>query len=320
MTNVEISPETDLNTWFCFWLKRYKVNISKRTISGYKVVFSYVGNVLGYRSLKSLTNLDFIELLNDMSETGHTRTTIKQCKMVIKQCLEQAVDNRLIDKNPVPVKYTDWFNLPRKKALTISEQNELFNYLRDNPYEYLDMILVMISTGIRNGEARALTWNDIDVEKGIMYINKNLVEYYDNGKRYTKISRPKTKKSNRIIPLHQLAIKCLRSQRSCENDLKYTTLLEYGNLVFHKNGNIISHNDMASIFRDLNTRIKRSGANISRITAHMLRHTFATRCFESGMSIRTISEIMGHASVKTTLNIYTDPDLKVLAAEMRKLV
>lgn len=171
--------------------------------------------------------------------------------------------------------------------LTPEEIQKLLDYFKDDLYWHT-LFRLMIYTGIRRGEALALTWDDINFKKKTLSINKTLALGIDN---QPYISTTKTESSNRILLIDDSTIFLLKK------------------LKFQSNNNIIfpsrkgKYNRLANISDKLNKAIKETG--IKKIRVHDLRHTHASLLFASGANAKEVQDRLGHADIYTTMNIYT---------------
>jgi integrase len=169
-------------------------------------------------------------------------------------------------------------------------------------------VILALYTGMRIGELCALRWSDIDLLNGTVYVCRTFqrMSVYDGGDSKTELhfGSPKTSTSQRIIPLPERVIQYLEARKSAG-----------------QNSFVISGKDSPDEPRTVQYRFQMllKRADVRRVSFHTLRHTFATRCIELGMDITTLSQILGHASVKMTLDIYTDSVIAHKKAAMREL-
>lgn len=184
-----------------------------------------------------------------------------------------------------------------KRILSVEEQNIFINIAK-NEYQG-EVFLFALAIGLRIGEILALTWNDIDFDNELVAVNKTLVNVKDfdeeGSKWHTEVGTPKTRASNRTVPLLPEIVRLLRDKKREQKEtmLKLGTKYENNNLVFcNLQGRFLNYSDMRKKLRQILTK-----ANLKGITIHSLRHTFATRCLENGVELRVVQEFLGHSSI-----------------------
>ena len=185
--------------------------------------------------------------------------------------------------------------LPRNSVketpvLSGEQQNILHKYLTGNMNSTALCILLSMYTGIRIGEVCCLMWGDIDFENNTLSINKTVQRMQNTGLSSTTlvIGSPKSKSSSRIIPISSFLQEILREYRKSPDTY---ILSECSNIT-----------EPRTLQRRFKTILKKAG--LPDVNYHSLRHMFATNCIKIGFDVRTLSEILGHASVETTLNRY----------------
>src|SRR5690606_27329516 len=166
---------------------------------------------------------------------------------------------------------------------------------------------LLARTGLRIGEALALTWDDIDLEKGTLSVDKTLV-YPLNSTPY--VSTPKSKTSIRTIKLDTTTVKLLKKHKVNQNEviLMYTSYKgSKDGLVFHQHdGRWLRTNVVREYFKEV---CKRAG--VPDLSPHALRHTHAVHLLEAGANIKYVSERLGHASIKITADTYLHVTKKI---------
>jgi len=194
--------------------------------------------------------------------------------------------------------------------LTVSEQEKLKNHIQNN----LDCkslgVLISLYTGVRLGELCALQWKDIDFYEEEIKVTKTLqriknTDENDNRKTKVIIDKPKSVKSVRNIPLPSFLFNILKEYRK-----GYTadTYILTGNLRYMDN----------RVYQDkFKQYIKLAG--LQDINFHATRHTFATRAIEHGIDVKTVSELLGHSSVKFTLERYVHSSKEHKKQSMEKM-
>lgn len=186
------------------------------------------------------------------------------------------------------------------KPLIVLKEQEIItleNYILNNLNNITLSFIVALYSGLRIGEICALKWNNIDLEKKYIKIDKTLNRIKDlddstTNKTKIVITSPKSEKSTRYIPIPSFLIDLLSQIKPSINDdvyfLSNTTKYIEPRLLRYKFKNIIKDLELSYTF-------------------HMLRHTFATRCSELGFDPKTISELLGHSNIRTTLSLYIHP-------------
>ncbi len=191
------------------------------------------------------------------------------------------------------------------EVLNQIEQTKLFQYLYKEMDIYKAGIVLCLSTGLRLGEICALKWADMDRKRKVLYVNTTVqrivVEGYDT-KTILLEGKPKSIFSKREIPL---------------SDEMITLLLSYGNCT----KKYVINEDKPMEPRTYQNKFQRylQMSGIEKKNFHILRHTFATNCINSGMDIKSISEILGHSDIKTTLNCYMHPTIEMKRQQMNSL-
>jgi site-specific recombinase XerD len=184
-------------------------------------------------------------------------------------------------------------------VLNIVHQRKLMKYVTDN-FTFRNLgILICLNTGMRIGEVCALTWGDVDIKQGVIHVNKTLERIYiiDGDSKHTEliISTPKTRNSNREIPITKSLLKVLKPLKAIVSDSFY---------VLTNDENPTEPRTYRNYYKQLLHRL-----DIPALKFHGLRHSFATRCIESQCDYKTVSVILGHANISTTLNLYVHPNL-----------
>lgn len=334
-------PEEDgtgitLSEWFEEWYSKYKAPTLKDGGSpAYKRKFlNYYGVRIGSKYLADIRQLHVQTAIADMVESGRSSKSIREATGILQNCIEAAIANGLMRINPVVGTIVPKCEKVERRVLTVEEQRIFLDYLAQNKSWYEELYKFMLLTGLRIGEVGGLQWEDIDFSNRFIYVKRTLSYQYEDGKKTMRLTSPKTENSVRKVPFFGETQKILEQQfekvKRRKKDLgdRWRKPEEMGNLVFLTSmgspiGRYNIESDMRYITQQINdifrTEALYSGGipiNFEKIHPHALRHTFATRCFEKGMTPRTVQEIMGHANYNTTVS-YTHvlDDIKLKEAE-----
>ena len=228
---------------------------------------------------------------------GLSQKSIKDMIVVLKMICVFGRKNRILKYEPFDITYPA--NEARKEMpiITRSEQRKLLNQLSGDSSNKAIGIIVCLFTGLRIGEICALTVEDIDFSLREITVSKTVQRIYSPcGKKRTKIiiTEPKTPSSWRRVPISSNLFPLLKEK--CSN-------LEPGSYLLSGNQNPIEPRTYRKYFDKILLSIK-----IGHVNFHALRHTFATRCIESNSDYKTVSCLLGHSNISTTLNLYVHPN------------
>ena len=325
-----------LSEWFEEWFVKYKAPMLKDGGSpSYKRKFlNYYGTRIGSKPLADIRQIHVQTAIADMLKEGRTSRSVREATGILQSCVEAAIANGLMFLNPVLGVMIPKCEKVERRVLTIEEQEIFLGYLKATKSWYEEMYKFMLLTGMRIGEVGGLQWEDIDFTSRFIYVKRSLTYHYEDGKKIMRLTSPKTENSVRKIPFFGETREVLEKQfekvKRKREDLgkRWRQPEEYGNLVFLTSmgspiGRYSIESDMRYVTQQINDMLKTealySGGipkSFERVHPHALRHTFATRCFEKGMTPRAVQEIMGHANYNTTVS-YTHvlDDIKSKEAE-----
>lgn len=322
------------------YFKKYlslKGNISPSTKRNYKRSWeNYIENTrFGNMPLKDIAKSDVILLLKSMSDKGLGKPSINTMVAgVLSPCLKMAVEDNIIRNNPCincrkEIRGEDTVH---ETALTTVQQKKFLTYVKNSKYAYYyPLFSFMLETALRVGEVCGLTWSDVDLEHGFVHITHQL-QYTSAGKdncQYQMLT-PKSKAGIRNVPLSDVAKEALTEQKRNQTEMGKKTQIVvdgYEDFVFSNRdckpfitqtvGRILHR-----IVDDYNSDIKKFGDTfepLPHIHPHLLRHTGCTRMAEAGIDPRTLQDIMGHASMRMTMELYNHVTDERLSNEIQKL-
>lgn len=300
-----------LDDWFEKWLKVFKSGINESTVRIYRgYYYKRISPVLGMLKVNKISEMDIRELLLRIKEEGYAHSTIVKVKKILTELLEAAVDNNFALSNPAKKVKVGKDTTPRKvHALTRREQRLLLEYSKER--HYYNAYVFQLCTGVRPGELFALSDEDIDFGAKTISIKHTLLYQKGQDGKYTyEFHNPKTATSQRIIPMSSQCEEILKEQLKVREQLRtrYPQNNElFNRLIFTSSTNTpLNTSAYNSSLKKVISSIRKDGFEIKDLTGHGLRHTFATRCFESGINPKTIQTYMGHSSLQMTMDIYTE--------------
>lgn len=289
------------------WLERYmKHTIKIRTYNRYKSICElHLIKDLGEYELDKLKPNVLQDFLLKKIDDHYSTNTIKGIVSVLKQALRLAITLEFVDKE-----YCSNLKMPSSEEKEISvftkkEQQVIESFCLNHKKRNYIGIVICLYTGIRLGELLALTWDDIDFNSNLLTINKTSYSAKVDGKTQIIVDKPKTKKSNRVIPLPNQLVKLLKIIKK-ESNSKY--------VITTRNSGIVGNRSYQRTFKFILKKV-----NVPYRNFHSLRHTFATNAIELGMDVKTLAEILGHTNAMITLNRYSHSLLNYKIEMMNKL-
>lgn len=319
-----------VNDLFDLWCQ-LKRGIKDSTFKNYIYMYEmFVKPSFGQKRAVKVVKSDVRKFYNNLADNKVLKiATIDNVHNVLHQVFQVAVDDSLMRINPTDgmlkeLKQSHDFDGTKRKALTISQQKLFLEYLRKEPVylHWYPVFYIMCNTGMRVGEITGLRWRDIDLEQGLISVNHTLVYYNHRDEKgcYFSINTPKTKAGERVIPMTEGVKEAFLMEREYQNEAGIESLGRvdgYDDFIFvNKDGNVQNQGALNKaikrIMRDCNCEILEKLTDDSEpvllpaFSCHHLRHTFATRLCESGINLKVIQDVLGHADVSTTMNIYVD--------------
>lgn len=329
--NVYVMGKASLNFVFDRYIST-KSELRETTYTNYTYMYDrFVREGFGKRKIGEIKYSDvlyfYYDLLNDRGLQVNTLETIHT---VLHPTFQLAVRDDIIRNNPsdgvmAEIKKKNTKKKNMRHALTIEQQRAFMNYIASSPVfvHWNPIFTVLLGTGCRIGEVVGLRWSDVDMEKRTIDINHSMTYYprrTDTYKCEFKVSLPKTEAGTRILPMMQPVYEALQSEYERQKEDGFCTAVVDGmsGFIFSNRFGMI-HNP-AAINRAIRRIIeahnaeeiikakkeKREPVIIPHFSCHHLRHTFCSRFCENETNIKIIQEIMGHASIETTMDIYAE--------------
>lgn len=286
-----------VDAWFDYWLNEVKGNsIRPSTKNAYERFWRNASRFIGDFKLSDVKPIHCQKVLNVLKNNGCKTEYIKKLRFLMSSSFECAVDNGFIPKNPVVKSVTAAGGKKSeiKEALTIDEQRQFLKGAKASVY-YNEYALIL-QTGLRVGELIALKWSDIDFKNKKMRVQRSAYNLCGQG---LVLGEPKTESGFREIPLTTESIKILKAQKEKNSTNKIIPIQNLDFVFINSKGKL----NQSSAY-NIGIRIICDREEMQRFSVHVLRHTFATRCIESGMRPKTLQSILGHSNIEMTMNRY----------------
>ena len=299
------------------WLENNKIKQKAQTYSKYlQLINTQILPSLGHIKLSKINYVVINQYVSEKSISGNLNTNeglspayVQTICFIIESTIRFCVENNLclpiLGKIVRPAKQ-------RKdiKILSFEEQRTLERILLTDINETKIGILLSLYAGLRVGEVCGLKWENIDLENGVIHVNssveriKNITEPKGTSKTILILSDTKSDTSNRTIPISNILKKILLKNKQNNNH-------------FVIEGKTYPYADPRTLQYAFKKCLKE--CELPEINYHALRHTFATRCVEAGVDIKSLSEILGHSNVNITLNTYVHSSLEQKKLQIEKL-
>ena len=233
-------------------------------------------------------------------ESGLSTKSVKDILIVLKMVMKFGVKKEWMTYYEWDIKYPPNSENKVLDVLSVSNHRKILNHIQSH-FTFMGLgIYISLSTGLRIGEICSLKWSDINVTDGILTVNRTIERIYiiEGEKKHTElvINTPKTKNSCREIPMNKELLGMLKPLKKVVNDDYY---------ILTNDERPIEPRTYRNYYKRLMEKL-----DIPKLKYHGLRHSFATRCIEVGCDYKTVSVLLGHSNISTTLNLYVHPNME----------
>lgn len=326
--NVEDNSIT-LSQWFKSWIEIHKYKVIRNNTKMYytQLYTKHIEPFLGKKKIKDITQLNIKALLKELDQKGYHYETKNKVRIMLLDMFDKAMVDNYVLKNPCKGIRLARDEKKDMRVFSREEQAEFFECSKGTFYD--NLFVVAVSTGLRQGEICALTWDDIDFEKKEISVTKTLLYQKLEGdtQKEFHLNPPKTRTSKRTVPISKQCETALKKQYIQRNNVmarKSAKPLEgFENLLFTtKYGTPICNQILLDAIKRIIEEINLCRDELEQFeifSPHCFRHTFATRCFEAGIQPKTVQTYLGHATLQMTMDLYTSVLGNHRQEEMQKL-
>lgn len=279
------------------WKEEKKKYVKKSTYAAYQLLIqNHIKPYFG--DLYEVNEEKVQQFVFDKLDAGLSEKTIRDIIIVLKMILKFGIKNGYLEYIQIDAKFPSKQEKKDLDVLSKADQKKFMEHLRNN-FTFKNLgIFICLSTGMRIGEICGLRWCDVDTVEGVIKVRHTLQRIYiiEGETRHTELllDTPKTANSVRDIPMSSELLKMLKTFNKVVNENYY----------------VIS-NDIKPIeprtYRNYYKKLCKQ-LDIPELKFHGLRHSFATRCIESKADYKTVSVLLGHSNISTTLNLYVHPN------------
>ena len=233
-------------------------------------------------------------------ENGLNVKSVKDILIVLKMVMKFGVKNEWMDYQEWDIKYPSSSTTKELEVLSVANHKKILNHIQSH-FSFAGLgIYISLCTGLRIGEVCALKWSDINVSEGTITVNRTIERIYiiNGTEKYTElvINTPKTQNSCRKIPMTKDLLAMVKPLKKVVNEDFY----------------VLTNDEYPTeprTYRNYYGKLMEK-LGIPKLKYHGLRHSFATRCIEAGCDYKTVSVLLGHSNISTTLDLYVHPNME----------
>lgn len=273
--------------------------VKKSTFAAYSLL---IANHLlpAFSEANDISEEDVQQFVFKKLNEGLSQKSVKDILIVLKMILRYGAKHNLMEHRQIEIRFPTERERQEVEVLSKANQRKIMEFVKNN-FTFQNLgIYICLSAGLRIGEVCALTWNDIDAEQGVIYVNKTIQRIYLVGEIEKRteviIDTPKSKNSIREIPMTKELLRMVKPLKKVVNSSFF----------------VLTNSAAPTEPRTYRNYYKRlmKQLDIPALKFHGLRHSFATRCIESNCDYKTVSVLLGHSNISTTLNLYVHPNME----------
>lgn len=281
------------------WREDKRKYVKKSTISAYSLMIeNHILPAFGKKT--SIDESEVQQFVFSKLESGLSHKSVKDILIVLKMIQKFGIKNKMLEYSQIDIKFPTERERSDIEVLTRADHKKVIGHIQQH-FTFRNLgIYICLSAGMRIGEICALRWEDIDLGTGVIKIRQTIQRIYiiEENERRTELvmDTPKTKNSIRDIPMSKDLIRLLKPLKKVMNDSYF---------VLTNEAKPTEPRTYRNYYKQFMKEI-----GMPNLKFHGLRHSFATRCIESKCDYKTVSVLLGHSNISTTLNLYVHPNME----------
>lgn len=280
------------------WAQEKKMYVKKSSFAAYSLILTN-HLIPAFGAMEDIREEDVQKFILEKLDSGRSSKTVKDMLIVLKMVMKYAAKHEYMPYRQVEARFPTGRERTELPVLCRADQKRMMRYMTDN-FSFRNLgVYICLSAGLRIGELCALKWENLDVVRGVIVVKKTIQRVYfvDDGERHTEllIDTPKSANSIREIPMTKELLRMVKPLRKIVNPSYF---------ILTNSSRPTEPRTYRNYYKKLITEI-----GIPPLKFHGLRHSFATRCIEGRCDYKTVSVLLGHSNISTTLNLYVHPNI-----------
>ena len=280
------------------WAQEKKMYVKKSSFAAYSLILTN-HLIPAFGAMEDIREEDVQKFILEKLDSGRGSKTVKDMLIVLKMVMKYAAKHEYMPYRQVEARFPTGRERTELPVLCRADQKRMMKYMTDN-FSFRNLgVYICLSAGLRIGELCALKWENLDVARGVIVVEKTIQRVYfvDDGERHTEllIDTPKSANSIREIPMTNELLRMVKPLRKIVNPSYF---------ILTNSSRPTEPRTYRNYYKKLITEI-----GIPPLKFHGLRHSFATRCIEGRCDYKTVSVLLGHSNISTTLNLYVHPNI-----------
>lgn len=301
-----------------------KTKVRPTTRAGYKTVINVLReDAFGKKKISDIKTSEAKKWLIGLQDGGRSYSSIHSIRGVVRPAFAMAVEDDLLRKNPFDFELAKVLidDSVKRDALTTKQERDFLKFVKEDEYfsQYYDGIFILLKTGLRISELCGLTIRDIDLQERTIDIHKQL--QYTGGKQ-AYIEQTKTDAGTRVLPMSDEVYEAFKRVVSGRKKPRVEQMIDgvSGFLFLDDRGKPMLAYQWEKKFQHIVQKYNKIyKVELPKITPHICRHTYCTNMAKSGIAVKTLQYLMGHADIATTLNVYTHLKLEDAKDELEQM-